>query len=272
MSRRTSRRVAWGVSLALVIIIYFIFAGHDRGPDSLGQKAEPGSLGESQKEAFRGTRPQDGAVLRHDENEHDGHSPGVDGGDTRLGRRIRAAKERDTKRQAALEVAAKEAKQRTSSSEAESEREGLRDADGRLPHEVQKLPTPKSPAATDESPSPADETIKLLMDEHPMLLFSKTYCPHSARAKRILLEEYAFTPPPHIVELDKRETNPPHDGRMLQEELRKMTGRGTVPNVMVKGQSLGGGSEIQELSDSGSLIQKVEALSSGEVIGVLVKT
>ena len=40
---------------------------------------------------------------------------------------------------------------------------------------------------------------------------------------------------------------------LQQEALGELTGRSTVPNVFIKGQSIGGGSETAELYQSGQL-------------------
>ena len=89
-----------------------------------------------------------------------------------------------------------------------------------------------------------DSSIELdsILRRAPVIIFSKTYCPYSAAAKHILLEEFKLTPGPYIVELDLH----PH-GKELQEFLKEKTGRSTVPNVFVSGRSLGGADELKEL-------------------------
>ncbi|EDO26448.1 predicted protein, partial [Nematostella vectensis] len=44
----------------------------------------------------------------------------------------------------------------------------------------------------------------------------------------------------------------------LKDALKELTGRGTVPNVFVKGQSIGGGMETAELYQSGKLKQLLQ--------------
>lgn len=80
-------------------------------------------------------------------------------------------------------------------------------------------------------------------------------CPHSRRAKGILLEKYAITPAPYVVELDQHPL-----GAALQARLAKMTGRRTVPNVLINGKSIGGGDDIAELDARRELIQKVKTM------------
>ena len=91
----------------------------------------------------------------------------------------------------------------------------------------------------------------------PVIIFSKSYCPHSQKAKNILLNKYDIDPRPHVVELDRHPL-----GQGIQDRLRDTTGRGTVPNVMVNGKSIGGGSEVEGLHASNKLIAEVESLGS----------
>jgi len=100
-----------------------------------------------------------------------------------------------------------------------------------------------------------------------VIIFSKSYCPHSAKAKKILLEKYTIVPAPHVVELD---THPL--GRGLQNALEKSTGRRTVPNVLVNGRSIGGGDDIQALDDSGGLAEKVKGMAGKRIMEAKLTT
>src|ERR1700744_930126 len=88
-----------------------------------------------------------------------------------------------------------------------------------------------------------------------VIIFSKSYCPFSKKAKNILLNKYDILPAPYVVELDIHEL-----GRALQRQLEKNTGRPTVPNILVNGISIGGGDDVEELHNTGTLIQKIEGL------------
>ncbi|KAH9839207.1 thioredoxin-like protein [Rhodofomes roseus] len=92
-----------------------------------------------------------------------------------------------------------------------------------------------------------DAHLKVLKEDYPVIVFSKTFCPYSQRAKA-LLQTYELDPPPFIVELNTR-----RDGPMIQNILKRLTGRRTVPNVLVHGQSLGGSDDIQALHDQHKL-------------------
>jgi glutaredoxin len=63
------------------------------------------------------------------------------------------------------------------------------------------------------------------------------------------------SPLPYVVELDKH----PH-GQELQSYLGEVTGRRTVPNIMVDGVSIGGGDQMRALEAAGTV---AETLLSG---------
>jgi len=93
--------------------------------------------------------------------------------------------------------------------------------------------------------------VRELTDRYPIVVFSKTYCPFSKRAKA-LLETYKLTPPPKIIEVDLRS-----DAGILKQLLGRLTGRTTFPNVLltrkIDGMSIGGSDDIHELHENGEL-------------------
>jgi glutaredoxin len=99
-----------------------------------------------------------------------------------------------------------------------------------------------------------------ILKKSPVIIFSKTYCPFSKRAKSILIEKYNITPEPHVVELD---IHP--QGQALQDQLLETTGRRTVPNIMVNGVSLGGADDITEMDAAGKLVGKIVDLGNKRV-------
>lgn len=68
------------------------------------------------------------------------------------------------------------------------------------------------------------------------------------------------------MELDEHELGP-----QLQAQLGQMTGRRTVPNILINGKSVGGGDDVQELHDSGKLADKVKSMG-GKRMEVSVAT
>ncbi|KAI9644629.1 hypothetical protein NHQ30_006653 [Ciborinia camelliae] len=99
-----------------------------------------------------------------------------------------------------------------------------------------------------------------------VIIFSKSYCPHSKRAKTILLEKYTINPPPYVVELDQHPI-----GAKLQARLAELTGRRTVPNVLINGVSIGGGDDVGELDAKNTLVEKVKDLGGKKILDVKMK-
>lgn len=73
----------------------------------------------------------------------------------------------------------------------------------------------------------------------------------------MLLEKYRITPEPYVVELDIHAM-----GTEIQERLHDMTGRKTVPNIMINGKSIGGSDEILAMDKKNELVSKIQALGS----------
>lgn len=101
---------------------------------------------------------------------------------------------------------------------------------------------------------PVDELIQI-RSLGPMTVFSKSTCPFSRRIKQLLKENYQITPEPQIVELDKHK-----HGRELQDYLKEVTGRGTVPNVIIGSsmESKGGFDDFAELHKNGELLDALK--------------
>lgn len=98
-------------------------------------------------------------------------------------------------------------------------------------------------------------TLSNILKKSPVVIFSKTYCPYSKRAKGLLLEKYSIDPAPYVVELDEHPL-----GKQLQAKLGVTTGRRTVPNIMINGKSVGGGDDIAELDSRKTLIDKFKSM------------
>ncbi|OQO04934.1 hypothetical protein B0A48_07952 [Cryoendolithus antarcticus] len=114
-----------------------------------------------------------------------------------------------------------------------------------------------------EEAAKVEEEMNAILKKGPVIVFSKSYCPFSMKAKHILLDLYTITPPPYVVELDQHELGPG-----LQAALLKSTGRRTVPNVLINGKSIGGGDDIQELHETGKLAETVQAMGGKRVMSV----
>lgn len=137
----------------------------------------------------------------------------------------------------------------------------------RVPGVAQQGGRPRDQAAMMEHETPEDHEVEMelnaILKKSPMIIFSKSYCPHSKKAKHILLEKYNIVPRPYVVELD---LNPM--GEKLQAFLHKSTGRRTVPDVLLMGKSIGGGDEMQELDETDALVTKVREMGGSRVTEV----
>ncbi|KAH7330327.1 thioredoxin-like protein [Rhexocercosporidium sp. MPI-PUGE-AT-0058] len=122
-----------------------------------------------------------------------------------------------------------------------------------------------------EEESEEDQDVKAefnsILKKAPIIIFSKSYCPHSARAKNILLEKYLIDPKPYVVELDQHKL-----GAQLQAKLADLTGRKTVPNVLINGVPIGGGDDVAELDSTSKLVDKVRDLGGKRMLEVKLRT
>lgn len=120
-----------------------------------------------------------------------------------------------------------------------------------------------------------------------VIIFSKSYCPYSRKAKNLLLNTYSIVPSPYVVELDlltsetKESVSPPQKfshpddetqllqlGKRLQNLLAENTGRKTVPNIMVNGKSIGGSDDIAAMHAEGTLADKIKSLGGKRIVKV----
>ncbi|KAK6544453.1 hypothetical protein TWF694_001148 [Orbilia ellipsospora] len=87
--------------------------------------------------------------------------------------------------------------------------------------------------------SPAKDKAQKFIDENPVAVFSKSYCPYCKASKALLTETNAnFT----VMELDQVE-----DGDDIQNALKEISGQKTVPNIFIGGKHIGGNSDLQGL-------------------------
>ncbi|KAF2862654.1 glutaredoxin [Piedraia hortae CBS 480.64] len=115
-------------------------------------------------------------------------------------------------------------------------------------------PAKKGSVETEEDHR-VEEELNDILKKSPIIIFSKSYCRFSKKAKHVLLDLYNITPAPYVVELDKHEL-----GSSLQSALGKSTGRRTVPNVLINGKSIGGGDDVEALHTSDRLISTVSSM------------
>lgn len=100
-------------------------------------------------------------------------------------------------------------------------------------------------------PDPAIAAASAAIDEAlkaaPLVIFSKTTCGYSKKAKD-LVAGMDLPVPAHIVEIDERD-----DSDAMQDRLEELTGSRTVPRVFADGKFIGGCDEIVAAHESGAL-------------------
>lgn len=145
---------------------------------------------------------------------------------------------------------------------------------------VQAKPPAESATPETEDDAKAEAEINSILKKGPIIIFSKSYCPYSKKAKvrsifgqalaftnhlaqNILQNLYSITPPPYVVELDTHPMGP-----LLQESLGKTTGRRTVPNILISGKSIGGGDDIEKLHSEGKLIETIQSLGGKRIVEI----
>ncbi len=55
-------------------------------------------------------------------------------------------------------------------------------------------------------------------------------------------------------------------GRQLQLVVARMTGRKTVPNVLINRHSIGGGDDLQALDDAGTLVSTITRMGGERIV------
>ncbi|KAJ4493860.1 hypothetical protein C8J55DRAFT_602382 [Lentinula edodes] len=118
--------------------------------------------------------------------------------------------------------------------------------------------------------------LQRLNEDFPVVVFSKTYCPYSRKAKQ-LLQAYELSPPPKIIEVDLRGSSahlpgylflslprsraaysaysfiPTEDAAQLKTVLTRLTRRSTFPNILLRGKSIGGSDDLHALHNANAL-------------------
>jgi glutaredoxin 3 len=121
---------------------------------------------------------------------------------------------------------------------------------GRSDSKVQmgsKLSSSDSAPASSSDVSVSDH-IQELIKKYPVMVFSKSYCPYSKKAKNIL-SKYKLGNNYHVLELDQL----PSKADEYQDVLGKLTGASTVPRVFIDGKCIGGGDDTSALEKKGDL-------------------
>ncbi|GAA5980211.1 hypothetical protein JCM10908_001576 [Rhodotorula pacifica] len=99
-----------------------------------------------------------------------------------------------------------------------------------------------------EQAQAAKDTVEGLV-RSPIAVFSKSYCPYCTEAKSIL-GSLGAGPRMKVIELDREALGGP-----IQQYLAEKAGasRVTVPQIYIKGQNIGGCSDLKKLQRDGKL-------------------
>ncbi|CAK9203877.1 unnamed protein product [Sphagnum jensenii] len=85
-----------------------------------------------------------------------------------------------------------------------------------------------------------------LIQQNPLVVFSKSYCPYCRKVKELLKSLGANA---KLIEIDEEK-----DGAELQAALAEISGQRTVPNVFIAGQHIGGCDATVAANNKGTLV------------------
>ena len=116
------------------------------------------------------------------------------------------------------------------------------------PREGPRVPQLVEPtAAVLEAPRLINEALA----EAPVVIFSKTFCPHCKEVVA-LLDKLGLAQAPHVVELDLLQ---PERMNAMQDHLKELTGARSVPRVFIGGKFIGGADDTIAAHTSGKLAE-----------------
>ncbi|KAI8605010.1 thioredoxin-like protein [Dissophora ornata] len=98
-----------------------------------------------------------------------------------------------------------------------------------------------------------EKRIQHLIDTNNVMVFSKTYCPYSAAAKKLLR---SYTNDIEVLEVDLEDQSAD-----IKKVLTKIShGHSTFPSIFFNGESIGGRDNLQALDNNGELKPRLESL------------
>uniref|UniRef100_A0A6B2LRK3 Glutaredoxin domain-containing protein n=1 Tax=Arcella intermedia TaxID=1963864 RepID=A0A6B2LRK3_9EUKA len=99
--------------------------------------------------------------------------------------------------------------------------------------------------------------IEQIVNAHPVVLFSKSYCPYCKKAKGVF---DSIGVPYYALELDQLPNGPEYQNLLLE-----MTGQRTVPSVWIHGKHIGGSDKVVSLHAEGLLKDLVHQTKEAEL-------
>jgi glutaredoxin 3 len=107
----------------------------------------------------------------------------------------------------------------------------------------------------------ANDFIDMYIQDHDVMVFAKSYCPHCTTSKTIMeivQQETDTKWNERFLYLDHMT----EDGSKIQDALHAKTGQRTVPNIFIGGKHVGGNSDLMSLYQSGELLKTIENIVS----------
>lgn len=91
------------------------------------------------------------------------------------------------------------------------------------------------------------DIVKRLVEQRPVVIFSKTNCPVSHSMKQLIT---GFGANPTVYELDQMS-----NGRDIERALQMLGRKPTVPSIFIGGNFIGGPNDVLSLQVQGRLVQ-----------------
>lgn len=107
------------------------------------------------------------------------------------------------------------------------------------------------------------DCILAVVKDHPVVVFSKTWCPYCKKAIELFnIHSVDSEPYLHVIDLVLLGTA----GANIQDTLEELTGRRTVPNIFIGGNSIGGWDQTSILNEKGVLRDLLQTASAYEPV------
>ncbi|CAD6567501.1 MAG: FKBP-type peptidyl-prolyl cis-trans isomerase [Cyphobasidiales sp. Tagirdzhanova-0007] len=122
-----------------------------------------------------------------------------------------------------------------------------------------RKPAIAADAADAKKPFSAKQVVERSIASSHIVIFSKSHCPYSKKAKQLIASIPDKRSEPEIHELDLMEGS---QGAEIQAYLLEKTGQRTVPNVFIGKQHIGGSDKLAELHEQGELVKLIMDITS----------
>uniref|UniRef100_F1L2H3 Glutaredoxin-1 n=2 Tax=Ascaris TaxID=6251 RepID=F1L2H3_ASCSU len=115
----------------------------------------------------------------------------------------------------------------------------------------------KGTSCSPEEASNVENYVDTLIATKKVVVFSKSYCPYCAKARKALMSFPLKDGALEWIEINERA-----DCSQIQNYLMSITGARSVPRVFIGGEFFGGGDETAAAKQSGILENKLRAVAA----------